>query len=144
VISGGQDDNPTTYSNGSQEWYLGGKLHRLDGPAYIWPDGSQEWWQEGELHRLDGPAYIGSDGYQAWYLEGKRHRLDGPAVIRVNGTKEVWVWDKIPSVWNDHIVTSDQLDEEFSSARLLAEYTNCRVWWVDNPEERTLAILKYS
>jgi hypothetical protein len=42
------------------------------------------------------------------------------------------------------VVTRDQLDLEFPSARHLPEYTNCRVWWVGNEEERTLAILKYS
>ena len=29
---------------GNQYWYLNGKLHREDGPAYIDEDGSQQWW----------------------------------------------------------------------------------------------------
>jgi hypothetical protein len=57
---------------------------------------------------------------------------------------EIWVWGEVPRIWNDHIVTDDKLDEEFPSARHLSEYTNCHVWWVDDLEERVLAILRYS
>jgi hypothetical protein len=32
------------YANGTQEWWVNGKWHRLDGPAIIWADGTQEWW----------------------------------------------------------------------------------------------------
>jgi hypothetical protein len=57
---------------------------------------------------------------------------------------EIWIWGEIPRIWNDYVVTRDQLDLEFPSARHLPQYTNCSVWWIDNLEERTLAILKYS
>jgi hypothetical protein len=130
--------------DGTQSWYQEGNLHRLDGPAYIGSDGSQSWYLEGRLHRLDGPAYIGSDGTQHWYQEGKFHRFDGPAWIRPDGTMEIYVWGEIPRIWNNHIVTSDQLDLEFPSAQHLPEYTNCCVWWVEDLTERQLAILKYS
>ena len=33
--------------DGRQEWRLGWKLHRDDGPAVIYPDGTQEWWVNG-------------------------------------------------------------------------------------------------
>ena len=79
----------TTYSDGSQRWYLHGQLHREDGPAIIRPDGSQEWWLHGQLHREDGPAIIHPDGSQYWYLHGKRHREDGPAIINPDG-KQAW------------------------------------------------------
>jgi len=59
-------------ANGSQCWYLKGKLHREDGPAGIWADGTQEWWINGKLHREDGPATIWADGAQYWYLNGKK------------------------------------------------------------------------
>ncbi len=44
---------------------------------------------EGKLHLLDGPAYIGANGTQEWRVEGQLHRLDGPAIIRANGSR-VW------------------------------------------------------
>ena len=43
-------------SNGSKEWYLDGKLHRLDGPAIERANGGREWWVNGELYREDGPS----------------------------------------------------------------------------------------
>jgi hypothetical protein len=58
------------YSNGTQYWYLNGKLHREDGPAAIYVEGSQLWYLNGKLHREDGPAIIDADGKQHWYLNG--------------------------------------------------------------------------
>lgn len=91
-------------------WYLGNKLHRMDGPAIEYLDGYKEWWVEGKrhringpavealeykewcvegkLHRVDGPAIEEADGSKAWYFEGKRHRVDGPAVEWFNGFGE--------------------------------------------------------
>ena len=79
--------------NGHQEWHVDGRLHRLDGPARIWPDGSQEWWVDGQLHRLDGPAVIRADGYRAWYVDAHLHRLDGPALIWADGDQEWYIRD---------------------------------------------------
>ena len=47
---------------------------------------SEEWWVDGRLHRADGPAWIcynedGSVSYESWYVDGRRHRADGPAWI---------------------------------------------------------------
>lgn len=33
-------------------------LHRENGPAVEYEDGSEEWYLEGKLHRVDGPAII--------------------------------------------------------------------------------------
>ena len=60
-----------TYANGTKEWYLNGKRHRED-----------------------GPAYEGTNGDKAWFLNGKRHREDGPACEDTNGTKEWYVNNK--------------------------------------------------
>ena len=57
-----------------------GQLHRVHGPAVIYPGGDREWLQNGRMHRLDGPAAEYTDGYRAWYHKGQLHRLDGPAV----------------------------------------------------------------
>jgi len=83
-----------TRPDGSKAWYLNGKYHRVDGPAYERPDGHKEWWLNGQLHREDGPAYECSDGSKAWYLNGKRHRVDGPAYERPGGYKEWWFNDE--------------------------------------------------
>jgi hypothetical protein len=76
------------YPNGTQTWWLNGKIHREDGPAVIRPNGTQEWFINGKRHRKDGPAYIESNGIQVWYINDNLHREDGPAIIRQNGTKE--------------------------------------------------------
>ena len=76
------------YSDGTKVWYLNGKLHRPDGPAYIRSNGTKAWWLNGKLHRPDGPAVIYPTGTKLWRLNGELHRPDGPAIIRQDGTKE--------------------------------------------------------
>ena len=71
-----------------------GKLHRLDGPAYIGVDGTKSWYQNGLKHRTDGPAVEFADGSKEWYVNGQRHRVDGPAYEGASGSKEWWVEDK--------------------------------------------------
>ena len=73
--------------NGAKFWYLNGKRHREDGPAYESADGSKEWYLKGKLHREDGPAVEWVDGTKFWYLNGKRHRKDGPACEYADGSK---------------------------------------------------------
>jgi antitoxin component YwqK of YwqJK toxin-antitoxin module len=89
-------DNPiiTYYSSGNKSyegWYINGKYHREDGPAY------QQWYENGKInyeewllnnnrHREDGPAVQwwygnGNKRLEEWYLNGKRHRENGPAYI---------------------------------------------------------------
>jgi len=78
-------------SDGQQEWWVNGELHRTAGPAVIWANGHQEWWVNGELHRTDGPAVIWADGHQEWWVNCELHRLDGPAVIWANGKKSWFI-----------------------------------------------------
>ena len=62
--------------------------HRTDGPAHIHSSvGTEAWFVGGELHRLDGPALITSNGDEIWFANGKQHREDGPSVVRADGTK---------------------------------------------------------
>ena len=91
------DNKPTckTYSNGTKQWWLNGKLHREDGPAVEWADGHKEWWLNGIRHREDGPADEYSNGHKEWWLNGKRHREDGPAREWANGDKEWWLNGKV-------------------------------------------------
>ena len=48
-----------------------GEIHRVHGPAEVWPDGTQYWVQNGLPHRTDGPAAIFADGTCYWYLQGR-------------------------------------------------------------------------
>jgi len=59
------------YDTGDAMWFLGGKLHREDGPACEFVNGYKEWYLNGELHREDGPAIEWADGSKWWYLNGK-------------------------------------------------------------------------
>jgi len=38
----------------------------------VYDSGSKEWYLNGKLHREDGPAYEDSDGTKIWYLNGKK------------------------------------------------------------------------
>lgn len=55
-------DHPTavfyTYDNMvTFYWYYRDILHRDDGPAIVF-DRSETWLKMGKIHRIDGPAYI--------------------------------------------------------------------------------------
>ena len=67
--------------------------HITDGPVTIYLNGREEWWVNGKLHRVDGPAFIGY-GHKSWWINGKRHRDNGPAVIFTNGSISWFINDK--------------------------------------------------
>ena len=69
--------DPTIYevkvwADGCKEWYLNGKRHRTDGPAYERADGSKSWYLNDQLHRTDGPAFEWANGSKHWYLNGQQ------------------------------------------------------------------------
>lgn len=70
-------------------WYSYGKLHRIGGPAVVYPDILEEWWVDDKLHRLDGPAEIRPD-FSVWRSHGIIHREDGPAIEYSDGSVEWW------------------------------------------------------
>ena len=37
----------------------------------VYPSGDKSWWLNGKLHREDGPAYEEANGYKSWWLNGK-------------------------------------------------------------------------
>ncbi|CAB4122722.1 hypothetical protein UFOVP29_59 [uncultured Caudovirales phage] len=78
-------------ADGSQEWWVNGELHRLDGPAYISADGDQEWWVNNQLHRLDGPAVICADGSQEWYVNHQNITSQVNSWMQTQAV--VWPWD---------------------------------------------------
>jgi len=93
--------------DGSKEWRLKRKLHRIDGPAWEGTDGTKVWWLNGKRHRTDGPAVEWADGSKGWYLNGNFHRTDGPALERADGSK-MWFlngkevsWQKVYRQAND-------------------------------------------
>lgn len=86
------DVNPDTGEVLAEAWYLNGKPHRENNPAYVSYDGgkiiSEQWWLNGELHREGKPAMTALSYnrdeiiHQEWWLNGKRHRDGRPAVIK--------------------------------------------------------------
>ena len=75
---------------GSIRWYVEGKLHREDGPAYTagWED-RKVWYQKGKIHRTDGPAIeAGFDKY--WFLNNRQVTED-EFNARMNPVKELTV-----------------------------------------------------
>ena len=61
-------------SHREKEWRVNGRLHRIDGPAFIDSDGTQEWWINGKRHREDGPAFVGYK--QLWFLNNKNITIE--------------------------------------------------------------------
>lgn len=89
------DDEPAVIEkDGTQEWWVFGNRHRLNGPAVINSDGTKEWWMNGVRHRSDGPAVERPDGTMEWWVQGKKHRLGGPADVLPDGTKVWWQDDQ--------------------------------------------------
>ena len=43
-------------------------LHREDGPAIEYFNGTNSWWLNGKLHRMDGPAIEYANGSKVWYV----------------------------------------------------------------------------
>lgn len=76
------------YSNGSKEWWVNDKLHRIGKPAIESPLGAKYWYFNGKLHRENGPA-IEYGPHKEWYKHDKRHRLDGPALETMNDKENI-------------------------------------------------------
>jgi len=56
---------------GTSRRYLGGKLHREDGPAIENVNGDKEWFFNNKRHRTDGPAIEYADGDKEWFVNGE-------------------------------------------------------------------------
>lgn len=59
-------------ASGVAAHHLGGRLHRLDGPAVVWPGSSREWFVNDVRHRADGPAVEREDGTGEYWVNGER------------------------------------------------------------------------
>ena len=57
-----------------------GERHNTHGPAIIHSSGTKMWFVNGKKHRYNGPAFVSSLG-EIWYNNDMIHRLTGPAEI---------------------------------------------------------------
>jgi len=73
--------------DGTKEWFLNGKYHREDGPAFERPNGEKFWYLHGNLHREDGPAIEYPDGEKCWFL--KDEEVTWEQVFRQAKTPEI-------------------------------------------------------
>jgi hypothetical protein len=123
------------------------RLHRLDGPAIIYPNGYKVYYQHGIIHRLGGPARIYSDGQHAYYQNGRLHRLDGPAKIYANGTIQYWVDGEVPTFIMDLIITDREMiynGIHVPEVVYRGKRIGMKAYRFINPDELTLAQLYYS
>ena len=61
---------------GNEVYFLNGKYHREDGPAFIDKHGKREWLINDNMHRVDGPAVQRADGTVEWYYNNKRYGFE--------------------------------------------------------------------
>jgi hypothetical protein len=81
------------YFNGNKAWYLNGKYHRVDGPAFEYSSGTKSWYLYGKLHRVDGPAIELHNGDKSWCLNGKKYSQDEWFEMLSDE-------DKLEAIWN--------------------------------------------
>lgn len=111
------------------------------GPPQIWRN------DKGELHRLGGPAIIWPDGCEYWFKRGDSHRLDGPAIIRLDGSQEYWVDGKIPTAIMNIIITDKKMifdGELIPEVEYLYLDSFQQAYRFDDVDEFALAVLYYS
>ena len=66
---------------GDKEWYLNGKLHREDGPAFERANGDKEWWLNDKRHRLDGPAIECINGDKLYFIYGEEVTKEAQEIL---------------------------------------------------------------
>jgi len=69
------------HANGTKYWYLNGKLHREDGPAYERANGTKFWYLNDKLHRIDGPACEYPNGDKEYLINGKEVTKEAQEVL---------------------------------------------------------------
>jgi hypothetical protein len=110
-------DSPFTHEirpDGIQLYKYKGKLHRIGGPAVIYPSGEYSYYKNGLVHREDGPAeYIIDNGFKCyiWCINGKFHRENGPSNIYVDDDglikESYWIDGEYISDGRPKIITYD-------------------------------------
>jgi len=116
------NDKPAIeWDDGDKRWYENGKVHRLEGPAYIaiYRNFIEHYYYKNNLlHRLLKPAFIrldnGIKSHEAYYIKGKLHNPIGAAEIHYaphyNFKREFYISGKLLSY--DHFMK--QLEERLN------------------------------
>lgn len=144
---------------GEKQWYIGGKLHREDGPAIERPEGEKRWFKQGKPHRTDGPAVIYKSGSKEWWVNGELHRNDGPAV-EISGNCHLWIVTNLKAVgiggrrkkdnwiWRANAREYNPSEEEFANewwrngklhrndGPAIERSNGERQWWVNGKRHR--------
>jgi len=103
-------------------------------------NGAIAYYKNGKLHRVDGPAYVGQEGnskkviVEKWCIDGKFHREGGPAYIKrsVNGhghkiTLEIW--------YKNNVIENDEGPAYVHSFTLDDGSTLTEYYWYKNGEQ---------
>jgi len=83
------------FTNGNIFWYSDPGctiIHRENGAAVDRFDGYKEYFQNGKLHRLDGPARIWPDGTEQYWIDGVQYSKE-EFLAETNPVKELTVAD---------------------------------------------------
>lgn len=68
-------------------------LHRKNGPSIVFKDGTEHWYIRGRLSRSDGPAIIEASGTVHFYERGLLHNTSGPAIDYADPRPNVYALD---------------------------------------------------
>lgn len=90
-----QDGGPAYRRGTVAIWYINGNRHRdNDLPARISLEhgvAQQIWYQEGRIHRINGPAWIEDSAHEhseMWYERNRLHRDGAPAIMIHTGNPQ--------------------------------------------------------
>ena len=122
--------NPDALNPQKQALYnMKGELHCTDGPAVIYTNGDEEWYYDGKLHREDPdlPA-VRRKTYVAWYWHGQRHRSGGPACIEIRD-------GVIRQTWYNH-GTIHREDGPAKIEHHVADKTSIDSWYQEGKRHR--------
>ena len=107
------------------KWAVGGKLHRIDGPAHIDADGTKMWYERNQRHRIGGPAVTYAAGSKLWFEHNQLHRIDGPAVTYANGTKMWYIRDELHRIGGPAIMYANGREVWYDHGKMISPRQSC-------------------
>lgn len=122
-----------------------GMIHEVDGDITVYANSSPSAFIGMKKVKLT-EAVLVNNGRAIAHLNSKGlHRLDGPAVEYHNGIDEYWVDGEIPMSILDILIIHEDIDHEmFPSSKFVRRQYGRNVYRITEPDELTLAILRYS
>lgn len=85
-INGELADGHYKYSNGLEQWFKEGLVHRTDGPAIIYPHGRKEWLQNGKLYRENDLPHVEHNDRNEWHHNNRYYfTFDAYLLAKVMG-----------------------------------------------------------